>query len=47
MSFAELLTQEQVVRIHDAALEILEEVGLRVRYEPATALTLGAYTRMI
>ena len=35
MSFAELLTQEQVVRIHDAALEILEEVGLKVRYEPA------------
>ncbi len=35
MSFAELLTQEQVQRIHDAALEILEEVGLRVRYEPA------------
>ena len=35
MSFAELLTQEQVQRIHDAALEILEEVGLKVRYEPA------------
>jgi trimethylamine--corrinoid protein Co-methyltransferase len=35
MSFAELLTQEQVERIHHAALEILEEVGLKVRYEPA------------
>ena len=35
MSFAELLTQQQVERIHDAALEILEEVGLKVRYEPA------------
>lgn len=35
MSFAELLTQEQVQRIHDAALEILEDVGLKVRYEPA------------
>jgi trimethylamine--corrinoid protein Co-methyltransferase len=35
MSFAELLTQAQVERIHDAALEILEEVGLKVRYEPA------------
>jgi trimethylamine--corrinoid protein Co-methyltransferase len=35
MSFAELLKQEQVQRIHDASLEILEEVGLKVRYEPA------------
>ena len=35
MSFAELLTQEQVERIHQASLEILEEVGLKVRYEPA------------
>ena len=35
MSFAELLTQEQVQRIHDAALEILEDVGLKVRYESA------------
>ena len=35
MSFATLLTQEQVERIHEAALEILEEVGLKVRYEPA------------
>jgi len=35
MSFATLLTQEQVERIHDAALEILEDTGLKVRYEPA------------
>ncbi len=35
MSFAELLTNEQVVRVHEASLEILEEVGLKVRYEPA------------
>jgi trimethylamine---corrinoid protein Co-methyltransferase len=35
MAFATLLTQEQVERIHDAALEILEDVGLKVRYEPA------------
>ncbi|MBL8099973.1 MAG: trimethylamine methyltransferase family protein [Anaerolineales bacterium] len=37
-SFANLLTQEQVQRIHDASLEILEEVGLKVRYEPAREL---------
>jgi trimethylamine---corrinoid protein Co-methyltransferase len=35
MSFAELLTPEQVQRVHEASLEILEEVGLKVRYEPA------------
>ncbi len=35
MSYATLLTQEQVQRIHDASLEILEEVGLKVRYAPA------------
>ena len=35
MSFAELLTAEQVQRVHDAALEILEDVGLKVRHEPA------------
>lgn len=35
MSFATLLTQEQVERIHEASLEILEEVGLKVRFEPA------------
>src|SRR5512133_3727562 len=38
MSFAELLTQEQVQRIHDASLEVLQEVGLKVRYGPARAL---------
>jgi trimethylamine--corrinoid protein Co-methyltransferase len=37
-SFATLLTQEQVERIHEASLEILEEVGLKVRYEPAREL---------
>ena len=35
MSFAELLTQAQVERIHEASLEILEETGLKVRYGPA------------
>jgi trimethylamine--corrinoid protein Co-methyltransferase len=35
MAFATLLTQEQVERIHEASLEILEEVGLKVRFEPA------------
>jgi len=38
MSFATLLTQAQVQKIHDASLEILEEVGLKVRYEPAREL---------
>jgi trimethylamine--corrinoid protein Co-methyltransferase len=38
MSFAELLTQEQVERVHDASLEILEQVGLKVRYKPAREL---------
>ncbi len=38
MSFAALLTQEQVEKIHDASLEILEETGLKVRYEPAREL---------
>jgi len=38
MSYATLLTQEQIERIHDAALEILEEAGLKVRYEPAREL---------
>ncbi len=38
MSFATLLTQEQVERIHDASLELLEDVGLKVRYEPAREL---------
>src|SRR5215216_272403 len=35
MSFATLLTQEQVERVHDASLEILENVGLLVRFKPA------------
>ena len=35
MSYAELLTQAQVERIHEASLEILEETGLKVRYGPA------------
>ncbi len=38
MSFATLLTQTQIERIHDASLEILEEVGLKVRYEHARDL---------
>ena len=38
MSFAALLTQEQVEKIHEASLEILEETGLKVRYEPAREL---------
>lgn len=38
MSFAALLTQEQVEKIHDASLEILEETGLKVRFEPAREL---------
>ena len=38
MSFAELLTQQQVERVHDASLEILQEVGLKVRFKPAREL---------
>ncbi len=38
MSFAELLTQEQVGRVHDVSLAILEEVGLLVRHGPARDL---------
>lgn len=38
MSFAALLTQEQVEKVHDASLEILEETGLKVRFEPAREL---------
>lgn len=38
MSFATLLTQEQVERTHEASLEILEEAGLKVRYGPAREL---------
>jgi trimethylamine--corrinoid protein Co-methyltransferase len=38
MAFAELLTREQVERVHEASLEILQEVGLLVRYAPAREL---------
>ncbi|MEW5938247.1 MAG: trimethylamine methyltransferase family protein [Chloroflexota bacterium] len=38
MTFATLLTQEQVERIHEASLEILENVGLLVRNEKARAV---------
>lgn len=38
MSYATFLTQEQVERIHEASLEILENAGLKVRYEPARDL---------
>ena len=37
ITFARLLTQEQVTRIHEASLEILENVGLLVRNEKARA----------
>jgi trimethylamine--corrinoid protein Co-methyltransferase len=35
VTYAELLTSEQVARIHEASLEILEGVGLLVRNERA------------
>lgn len=38
MSFATLLMQEQVERVHETSLEILENVGLRVRFKPAREL---------
>src|SRR5215475_10079095 len=38
MSFAELLTQQQVERVHEASLEILQEVGFKVRFKPAREL---------
>lgn len=38
MSFAELLTQGQIERVHEASLEILQETGLKVRFEPAREL---------
>lgn len=38
MTFATLLTQEQVERIHEASLEVLENVGLLVRNEKARAV---------
>ena len=37
MTFAELLTQQQVERVHEASLEILEDVGMLVRNEEARA----------
>jgi trimethylamine--corrinoid protein Co-methyltransferase len=37
MRFAELLAPEQVERVHEASLEILEDVGLLVRNEEARA----------
>ncbi len=38
MAFATLLSDQQTQRIHDASLEILENVGLLVRYEKARAV---------
>jgi trimethylamine--corrinoid protein Co-methyltransferase len=38
VTFAELLTSEQVERVHEASLEILENVGLLVHNEKARAL---------
>jgi trimethylamine--corrinoid protein Co-methyltransferase len=38
MSFAELLTGDQIQRIHDASLEVLQETGLKVRFGPAREL---------
>ncbi|MEW5988672.1 MAG: trimethylamine methyltransferase family protein [Chloroflexota bacterium] len=35
MTFSELLTPEQVVRVHEASLEILEQVGMQVRNQRA------------
>jgi trimethylamine:corrinoid methyltransferase-like protein len=35
INFATLLTSEQVVRIHEASLEVLENVGVLVRSEKA------------
>ncbi|MEK7277278.1 MAG: trimethylamine methyltransferase family protein, partial [Chloroflexota bacterium] len=38
MKYSELLTPEQVQRVHEASLEILEDVGLLVRNPKARAL---------
>lgn len=38
VTFAELLTPEQVERVHEASLEILENVGLLVRNERARSI---------
>jgi trimethylamine--corrinoid protein Co-methyltransferase len=37
-SFARLLTSEQVEQVHEASLEILENVGVLVRNEEAREL---------
>ncbi|MEW6242131.1 MAG: trimethylamine methyltransferase family protein, partial [Chloroflexota bacterium] len=38
MEFATLLSQEHVERIHEASLEVLENVGLLVRNEKARTI---------
>jgi len=38
INYASLLTQEQVERVHDASLEILENVGLLVRNDQARSI---------
>ena len=38
MQLAELLTRDEVLKIHDASLQILEEVGLLVRNDKAKAI---------
>ena len=38
ITYASLLTQEQVERVHDASLEILENVGLLVRNDKARSI---------
>ena len=38
MTFASLLTEVQTQRVHDASLEILEDVGLLVRYAKARTI---------
>lgn len=38
MTFAEPLTHGQVERVHEASLEILETIGLKVRFKPARDL---------
>ena len=38
MSLAQLLTEEQIERIHESSLEVLQEAGLKVRFKPAREL---------
>ena len=38
VTFSDLLTQEQVLRVHEAALEILEQVGMLVRNPKAAPI---------